>query len=36
MAFELPKDSYSGKIVEVTLGAGAKAKKVGGQAAMPL
>ena len=36
MAFEFPKDSYSGKIVEVTLGAGAKAKKVGGQNAMPL
>ncbi|MBI5446884.1 MAG: acetyl-CoA decarbonylase/synthase complex subunit delta [Deltaproteobacteria bacterium] len=36
MAFELPKDSYSGKIVEVTLGSGPKAKKVGGQNAMPL
>ncbi len=36
MAFELPKDSYSGKIVEVTLGAGPKAKKIGGQNAMPL
>jgi acetyl-CoA decarbonylase/synthase, CODH/ACS complex subunit delta len=36
MAFEFPKDSYSGKIVEVTLGSGAKAKKVGGQNAMPL
>jgi CO dehydrogenase/acetyl-CoA synthase delta subunit len=36
MAFEFPKDSYSGKIVEVTLGAGSKAKKVGGSAAMPL
>lgn len=36
MAFEFPKDSYSGKIVEVTLGAGAKAKKAGGQNAMPL
>ena len=36
MAFEFPKDSYSGKIVEVAIGAGAKAKKVGGQNAMPL
>ena len=36
MAFEFPKDSYSGKIVEVTLGAGPNAKKVGGQNAMPL
>jgi len=36
MAFEFPKDSYAGKIVEVSIGAGAKAKKVGGQNAMPL
>lgn len=36
MAFEFPKDSYAGKIVEVAIGAGAKAKKVGGQNAMPL
>jgi CO dehydrogenase/acetyl-CoA synthase delta subunit len=36
MAFEFPKDSYSGKIAEVTLGAGPKAKTVGGQNAMPL
>ena len=36
MAFQFPTDTYAGKIVEVTLGAGAKAKKVGGQNAMPL
>jgi len=36
MAFEFPKDSYAGKIVEVSIGAGGKAKKVGGQNAMPL
>ena len=36
MAFEFPKDSYAGKIVEVSIGAGARAKKVGGQNAMPL
>lgn len=36
MAFAFPKESYSGKIVEVTLGAGEKARKVGGETAMPL
>ncbi len=36
MAFEFPKESYAGKIVEVTIGAGDKALKVGGQNAMPL
>ncbi len=36
MAFEFPKESYAGKIVEVTIGAGGKAVKVGGQNAMPL
>ncbi len=36
MAFEFPKDSYAGKIVEVNLGAGPKARKVGGQNVMPL
>ncbi|GAB4266383.1 MAG: CO dehydrogenase/acetyl-CoA synthase subunit delta [Deferrisomatales bacterium] len=35
MAFEFPKESYSGKIVEVTIGAGDKARKVGGETAMP-
>jgi CO dehydrogenase/acetyl-CoA synthase delta subunit len=36
MAFAFPNETYSGKIVEVALGAGGKARKVGGQAAMPL
>ncbi len=36
MAFEFPKDTYAGKIVEVGIGAGPKARKVGGQNAMPL
>jgi len=36
MAFQFPKDSYSGSILEVTLGSGSKAKKVGGQGVMPL
>ena len=36
MAFQFPKDTYAGKIVEVTIGSGGKAKKVGGQNAMPL
>ncbi len=31
MAFEFPKDTYAGKIVEVTIGAGAKAVKLGGR-----
>lgn len=36
MAFQFPNDTYSGKILEVALGSGSKAKKVGGQAVMPL
>jgi len=36
MAFQFPKDSYSGSILEITIGAGEKAKKVGGQGVMPL
>jgi CO dehydrogenase/acetyl-CoA synthase delta subunit len=36
MGFEVPKDSYSGKIREVVIGEGDKAVKVGGQNAMPL
>lgn len=36
MAFEFPKDTYAGKIVEVEIGAGDKARKVGGETAMPL
>jgi acetyl-CoA decarbonylase/synthase complex subunit delta len=36
MAFEFPKDSCSGSILEVVLGAGAKSAKVGGQGVMPL
>ncbi|RME50780.1 MAG: acetyl-CoA decarbonylase/synthase complex subunit delta [Caldilineae bacterium] len=36
MAFEFPKDKYNGKIVEVTIGAGDKARTVGGETAMPL
>ncbi len=35
MAFEIPKESYKGKIREVTLGTGDKAKKIGGFDAMP-
>lgn len=36
MAFEFPKEKYTGKIVEVTIGKGDKAVKLGGQDAMPL
>ena len=36
MAFQFPKDTYSGSILEVTLGSGSKVKKVGGQGVMPL
>lgn len=36
MGFEIPKDTYSGKIREVVIGDGAKTVKVGGQNAMPL
>jgi acetyl-CoA decarbonylase/synthase complex subunit delta len=36
MAFTFPKDTYSGKIVEVSVGAGGKTLKVGGETAMPL
>ena len=36
MAFEIPKDSYSGSILEVAIGSGSNAAKVGGQCVMPL
>ncbi len=35
MGFEIPKESYKGKIREVTLGTGDKARKIGGFNAMP-
>ena len=35
MAFEIPKVSYSGKIMEVTLGQGPKALTVGGETSYP-
>ena len=35
MAFDVPKTTYSGKIKEVTLGAGEKAVTVGGETAYP-
>jgi acetyl-CoA decarbonylase/synthase complex subunit delta len=35
MAFEMVKDSYSGKIREVTLGTGDNAVKVGGESCLP-
>lgn len=36
MAYEFPKETYSGKILEITIGAGDNALKVGGETAMPL
>ena len=36
MSFEIPKDNYTGKIREVTIGVGDNAIKIGGQNAMPL
>ena len=36
MAFEIPKEAYKGKIREITLGVGDKAKVIGGFDAMPL
>ena len=35
MAFEIPKTAYSGKIKEITLGAGEKAVTVGGESSYP-
>lgn len=36
MAYEFPKETYGGKIREITIGAGDKALKIGGETAMPL
>jgi CO dehydrogenase/acetyl-CoA synthase delta subunit len=36
MAFQFPKDTYAGSILEVAVGGGDKALKVGGQNVMPL
>ncbi|MDF1552450.1 MAG: acetyl-CoA decarbonylase/synthase complex subunit delta [Deferrisomatales bacterium] len=36
MAFEFPKEKYTGKIIEVTIGTGDKAVKLGAETAMPL
>ncbi|MFH0942380.1 MAG: acetyl-CoA decarbonylase/synthase complex subunit delta [Chloroflexota bacterium] len=35
MAFEAPKNTYSGKIREITLGSGARALKIGGETSYP-
>jgi len=35
MAFVVPKDSYSGKVLELELGTGAKAVKIGGENTLP-